>query len=261
MSLVHVEYEDALAVLVVDNPPLNLMSEAVIAGFEEAVNAIEAAPIRALLIRTEGPHFMAGADVRVFHKRSAADARAMFSRALPVFARLEDLPIPTVVAVQGLCLAAGLEVVLCADIVVAGESARFAQVERHIGTTTLLGGIHRLAERAGSARAKQIVFDVDKYTARQFSDWNIVNLVVPDDQLLDSATELARRYAGGPTQAMAAGKALVRRYLDNGVRDADRGVLDNGTPLFETRDMQRGVAKVLSGGSKNIHTNMDFEGR
>jgi enoyl-CoA hydratase/carnithine racemase len=261
MSLVHVEYEDALAVLVVDNPPLNLMSEAVIAGFEEAVNAIEAAPIRALLIRTEGPHFMAGADVRVFHKRSAADARAMFSRALPVFARLEDLPVPTVVAVQGLCLAAGLEVMLCADIVVAGESARFAQVERHIGTTTLLGGIHRLAERAGSARAKQIVFDGDQYTARQFADWNIVNHVVPDDQLLESATELARRYAGGPTQAMAAGKALVRRYLDNGIRDADRGVLDSGAPLFETRDMQRGVAKVLSGGSKNIHTNMDFEGR
>ena len=261
MSLVHVEYEDALAVLVVDNPPLNLMSEAVIGGFEEAVNAIEAAPIRALLIRTEGPHFMAGADVRVFHKRSAADARAMFSRALPVFARLEDLPVPTVVAVQGLCLAAGLEVMLCADIVVAGESARFAQVERHIGTTTLLGGIHRLAERAGSARAKQIVFDGDQYTARQFADWNIVNHVVPDDQLLESATELARRYAGGPTQAMAAGKALVRRYLDNGIRDADRGVLDSGAPLFETRDMQRGVAKVLSGGSKNIHTNMDFEGR
>lgn len=261
MSLVHVEYEDALAVLVVDNPPLNLMSEAVIVGFEEAVNAIEAAPIRALLIRTEGPHFMAGADVRVFHKRSAADARAMFSRALPVFARLEDLPVPTVVAVQGLCLAAGLEVMLCADIVVAGESARFAQVERHIGTTTLLGGIHRLAERAGSARAKQIVFDGDQYTARQFADWNIVNHVVPDDQLLESATELARRYAGGPTQAMAAGKALVRRYLDNGIRDADRGVLDSGAPLFETRDMQRGVAKVLSGGSKNIHTNMDFEGR
>jgi enoyl-CoA hydratase/carnithine racemase len=261
MSLVHVEYEDALAILVVDNPPLNLMSEAVIAGFEEAVNAIEVAPIRALLIRTEGPHFMAGADVRIFHKRSAADARAMFSRALPVFARLEDLPVPTVVAVQGLCLAAGLEVMLCADIVVAGESARFAQVERHIGTTTLLGGIHRLAERAGSARAKQIVFDGDQYPARQFADWNIVNHVVPDDQLLESATEVARRYAGGPTQAMAAGKALVRRYLDNGIRDADRGVLDSGAPLFETRDMQRGVAKVLSGGSKNIHTNRDFEGR
>ncbi|MDQ4115869.1 MAG: enoyl-CoA hydratase/isomerase family protein [Actinomycetota bacterium] len=261
MPIVHFEQEDALGVLTVDNPPLNLMSEAVIAGFEDAINAIEQAPIRALLIRTEGPHFMAGADVRVFHERSAADARALFSRALPVFARLEDLPVPTVAAVQGLCLAAGLELALCADIVLAGESARFAQVERHIGTTTLLGGIHRLAERAGSARAKQIVFDGDQYPAHEFADWNIVNHVVPDDQLSARATDLARRYAGGPTQALAAGKALIRRYLDNGIRDADRGVLDGGARLFETRDMRTGVAKVLGGGSKNIHTNTDFEGR
>jgi enoyl-CoA hydratase/carnithine racemase len=261
IPLVHFKQEDALGVLTVDNPPLNLMSEAVVAGFEEAINAIEPAPIRALLIRTEGPHFMAGADVRMFHERSAADARALFSRVLPVFARLEDLPVPTVAAVQGVCLAAGLELALCADIVLAGESARFAQVERHIGTTTLLGGIHRLAERAGSARAKQIVFDGDQYTARQFADWNIVNHVVPDDQLSKRATDLARHYAGGPTQALAAGKALIRRYLDNGIRDADRGVLDNGARLFETRDMRTGVTKVLSGGSKNIHTNTDFEGR
>lgn len=261
MSEVRFETDGALGVLVVDNPPLNLMSEKVIAGFADAVDAIETAPIRALLIRTEGPHFMAGADVRVFHERSADQARAMFSRALPVFARLEELPLPTVVAVQGLCLAAGLEVVLCADIVVAGESARFAQVERHIGTTTLLGGIHRLAERAGSARAKQIVFDGDQYSAQQFADWNIVNHVVPDAEVLDRATALARHYAGGPTRALAAGKALLRRYLDNGVRDADRAVLEAGSPLFETRDMRTGVAKVVTGGSRSISSNTDFEGR
>jgi enoyl-CoA hydratase/carnithine racemase len=116
MPLVRFEQQDALGVLTVDNPPLNLMSEAVVAGFEDAINAIEPAPIRALLIRTEGPHFMAGADVRIFHERSAAAARALFSRALPVFARLEDLPVPTVAAVQGVCLAAGLELALCADI-------------------------------------------------------------------------------------------------------------------------------------------------
>src|SRR2546423_13963935 len=82
------------------------MSEAVVAGFEDAINAIEPAPIRALLIRTEGPHFMAGADVRMFHERSAADARALFSRVLPVFARLEDLPVPTGAAGPGALLAA-----------------------------------------------------------------------------------------------------------------------------------------------------------
>lgn len=265
MSAVRYETEGALGVLVVDNPPLNLMSEEVIAGVAELVDEVEGAiaagSIRALLVRTEGPHFMAGADVRVFRERSARHARALFSRTLPVFARLEDLPVPTVVAVQGLCLAAGLELALCADIVVAAESARFAQVERHIGTTTLLGGIHRLAERAGSARAKQIVFDGEQYTAQQFADWNIVNHVVADAELLDRATELARRYAGGPTEALAAGKALLRRYLDNGIRDADRAVLDHGSPLFDTRDMRTGVAKLLSGGSRSIAANTDFAGR
>jgi enoyl-CoA hydratase/carnithine racemase len=259
--VVRFSHDDALGTLIVDNPPLNLMSERVINEFEEVMTSIETAPIRALLIRSAGPHFMAGADVRVFHERSAAQARAMFSRALPAFARLEELPVPTVVAVQGLCLAAGLELALCADIMVAGESTQFAQVERHIGTTTLLGGVHRLAERAGAARAKQIVFDGDRYAAGQFAEWNIVNHVVPDAELLDYATTLALGYAGGPTAALAAGKAMVRRYLDNGIRDADRVVLDSGARLFETRDMRTGVAKVLAGGSKAIAGNTDFEGR
>jgi enoyl-CoA hydratase/carnithine racemase len=259
MAPVRFAAEDALGVLTVDNPPLNLMSAEVIAAFEDTVNAAESAPIRALLIHAEGRHFMAGADVRVFHQRTAAQGRALFSRALPVFNRLEELPMPTVVAVQGMCLAAGLELALCADIVVVGESARFAQVERHIGTTTLLGGIHRLAERAGSARAKQIVFDGDQYSAQQFAEWNIVNHVVPDDQVLIRARELAARYAGGPTAAFAAGKAMVRRYLDNGIRDADRSVLDSAR-LFDTRDMRAGVGKVLSGGSRAIAQNTDFVG-
>jgi enoyl-CoA hydratase/carnithine racemase len=260
-STVRFSTEGALGILTVDNPPLNLMSGEVMAAFEEAVNEAEAASIRALLIRAEGPHFMGGADVRIFQNRTTAEARTMFSRALPTFARIEELPMPTVVGVQGFCLAAGLELALCADIMVAGESARFAQVERHIGTATLLGGVHRLAERAGSARAKQIVFDGAQYSAQQFADWNIVNHVVPDDEVGPRARELAVKYAGGPTKAFAADKAMVRRYLDNGIRDADREVLSSGAALFESRDMQAGVAKVLSGGARDIHRNMDFEGR
>ena len=261
MTVVRFDTEDALGILTVNNPPLNLMSSNVIAAFEDAVNEVSTAPIRALLIRSEGPHFMAGADMGVFHEKTAAQGRVLFSRALPVFTRLQELPVPSVVAVQGLCLAAGLELVLCADIAVAGESARFAQVERHIGTTTLLGGAHRLAERAGSARAKQIIFDGDQYSAQQFADWNIINHVVPDDQVAARAHDLAARYAGGPTLALATGKAMIGRYLENCIHDADQGVLDYGVALFESRDMRTGVAKVLAGGARKIAQNTDFEGR
>lgn len=261
MSLVKFEVDGELGCLTVDNPPLNLMSARVIDEFAEVVDRISVAPIRALLIRSEGPHFMAGADVRIFQGKSSAQARAMFARALPVFARLEELPYPTVVAVQGLCLAAGLELALCADILVAGESARFAQVERHIGTTTLLGGVQRLAERAGSARAKQIIFDGDQYTAAQFAQWNIVNHVVADAELRERAEKLARHYAGGPTRALAAGKTLVRRYLDVGIRNADHSVLESAAALFETEDMRSGVEKLLREGPKAIVGNQDFVGR
>jgi enoyl-CoA hydratase/carnithine racemase len=124
----------------------------------------------------------------------------------------------------------------------------------------LLGGIHRLAERAGSARAKQIVFDGDRYSAQQFADWNIVNHVVPDDQLVARSTELARHYAQGPTRAFAAGKSLVRGYLEGGIRGGDRAILDGAVEVFDSRDMQTGVAKVLGGNARDISKNTDFVG-
>src|SRR5882757_6492456 len=86
MSLVKFDVDGNLGFLTVDNPPLNLMSQGVIDGFEEAVNEISQTDIRALLIRAEDPHFMGGADVHIFEGKSAAQARAMFARALPVFA-------------------------------------------------------------------------------------------------------------------------------------------------------------------------------
>jgi len=171
---------------------------------------------------------------------------------LPVFARLEELPLPTVVAVQGLCLAAGLEVALTADIVVAAESARFAQVERHIGTTTLLGGRSGWRSAPESARAKQIVFDGDQYSAQQFADWNIINHVVPDDDLLSLRRAAGRRYAAGPTRAWPRAKALIRGYVDGGIRDGDRAILESAAPLFDTEDMRAGVRTLLELGGRNF---------
>jgi enoyl-CoA hydratase/carnithine racemase len=261
MSSVKFNVEEDLGIMTVDNPPLNLMNQEMIDGFEAAINQISQSSIRALLIQAEGPQFMGGADVHIFQGKSAAEARAMLARAMPCFARLEELPFPTVAAVQGLCLAAGLELALSADIVVAGESARFAQVERHIGTSTLLGGAQRLAERAGSARAKQIVFDGEQYTARQFAEWNIINHVVPDAELRERADHLARGYAAGPTRAFATGKALIRAHLDGGIRTADRALLESAPPLFETEDMRRGVETVLQLGARKAIGTVKFSGR
>jgi enoyl-CoA hydratase/carnithine racemase len=261
MSTVNFSTDDGLGTITLDNPPLNLLTEEMIDDFETAVTQASRAPVRALMLRAEGPHFMAGADMAMFKGRSADQARALFARAIPAALRLEELPVPTVVAVQGYCVTAGLELALLADIAVAGESARFAQAERRIGTTTLLGGGQRLVERAGPARARQIIYDGDEYTAQQFADWNIVNHVVPDDEVLQRARSLAQHYAEGPTRALAAGKALVRAALDGGTRNADRLILNVAPALFETRDMQAGVDTLLEKGRRKFAEGVQFDGR
>jgi len=199
------------------------MSQGVIDGFEEAVNEISQTDIRALLIRAEGPHFMGGADVHIFEGKSAAQARAMFAR------RCRCSPGSRTAAAHrgggaGLCLAAGLEVALTADIVVAasprGSPSGAAHRHHHPARRgTAAGGARRIA------RAKQIVFDGDQYSAQQFADWNIINHVVPDDELRPFAERLARRYAAGPTRALAAGRlsSRVRRRRDPQCRPGDPG--------------------------------------
>lgn len=261
MSTVKFDAEGDLGILTFSNPPLNLMTWEMLDQFEAAVGEISGSPVRALLIRADGPHFMAGANVAMFKDVPASQARATFSRAIPVLARIEQLPFPTVAATQGFCLAAGLELALAADIIVAGESTRFAQVEVHIGTSTLLGGAERLALRAGPARARQIVFDGEQFSARQFADWNIINHVVPDDEIQQFALSLARRYAAGPTRALAAGKTLIRAATEAAISNADRALLDVAPGLFETRDMQGGVAALLEHGSRAVIGKVRFRGR
>jgi enoyl-CoA hydratase/carnithine racemase len=86
---------------------------------------------------------------------------------------LEELPFPTLAAVQGMCVGGGLELVLACDLIWAAASARFGQLEATIGTTTLLGGVQRLAERAGSNRAREIIYTAEPYDAATFERWTL----------------------------------------------------------------------------------------
>src|SRR5712671_566265 len=210
-----------------------------------AVTAAKQTPLRGLMVRAEGKIFSGGADVRIFKGRTSAHARERVTSHLRTIADLEELPCPTVAAVQGLCLAAGLELALACDLIWAAASARFGQAEASIGTTTLLGGVQRLAERAGPARAREIIYTADQYDAATFERWNIVNRVVPDEAFESQTRAFVERLASGPTLAYAVGKRIVRTYLDGGVRAADRVVDEIAPGLFDSEDMRAGVAGVL----------------
>lgn len=260
MSAIRFEIDDNLGIITVNNPNLNLYSDEVMEGYARIVDEVIAAPIRALLLRAEGANFSGGVDVNTFKGRTPDGARQRLMRFVPVIQKFERLPIPTVVAVQGLCVAAGMELMLAFDIAIAGESAVIGQSEALIGTSTLLGGAQRIAARCGPARAKEMVYSATFYKAEQLERWNVINKVVPDDQLQQAALDVARHLANGPTRAHAVTKTLVSAYLHGGIPAADERLYDVAPSLFATRDMPHGVETLLEHGARGIRQNTRFQG-
>jgi len=169
---------------------------------------------------------------------SISQLRTLFERYMSVFNQFERLPIPTVAAVQGRCLGGGLELAIRADVIFAGSSARFGHPEQTIAIVTLLGGVYRIAERAGRSRAIEWVLTSEQVPAQVMEHHGVVNRVCGDDGLLQEATDFARRLTKGATRAHAAHKALLRSWAVGGVAAADEAMFDIAMPLFETEDVK-----------------------
>ena len=245
---VRLEHDGPLAVVTFDNPPLNLFDEPVFRAWEEAVDALAGEPPRAVLIRAAGKVVSGGVDVALFDGLSAEEGAALWRRGIAVMQRLEDLPVPTIFAAHGLCLTAAFEVALACDILLAAERATFGLVEIVVGLTPSLGGPQRLATRAGPARAKELIYSGEQYSASTLERWNVVNRVLPDEGFDGAARAFALRLANGPTRAHAATKAIVRAQTEGGARSADAIVPEISGALFETEDLKGAVRTFLTDG-------------
>jgi enoyl-CoA hydratase len=248
-DVVRLEQEGPLAVLTFDSPPLNLFDEAVFDGVRAAIDKVAADPPRGLLIRAEGKVVSGGVDVgKVFDGMSADRGGALWDELLEVIHKIEELPLPTVFAAHGLCLTAAFEIALACDILLASERAKFGLVEIVVGLTPSMGGPQRLAERAGPARAKELIYTGELFDAATLERWNVVNRVYPNDSFEEEARAFATKIANGPTKAHAATKAIVRAQKEGGARAADAIVGEVSGALFDTEDLKNAVRSFLTDG-------------
>jgi enoyl-CoA hydratase/carnithine racemase len=255
---IRLEREGNVAVIVLENPPLNLFGDDAWGALVSCIEEVEGSDARALVWRAEGDIFTGGADVHSFQRVvDEGEASHSFASLIPVVRRLEELPIPTLALVHGLCLTAGLEISLGCDMIWATESARFGLVEAIVGLTPGAGGTQRMAERAGPARAAEFVMSGGLYDASTLERWNVVSRVLPDDQLLEKGMKFAHRLADGPTIAHGATKQIIRAYRAGGVNEADRVTPDVFAELFASKDLKNAVASFLAEGPGKA----TFEGR
>ena len=206
------------------------------------------AKVRAILVRAEGDNFSAGANVEMFLDRDEAAARELIDEFMPAIRQFGEISVPTVAAVQGLCLAAGLEVALSCDLIWAAEGAQLGLVEGVIGATPFGGGTQRLVARAGAGRAAEAVLTARTYPAETMLDWGVVNRVVSAGDLHEKARAFAQNLAGGPTLAHAATKRMIRLTVDHGIAAADAALAEAGARVMASEDLQNGARTLIEKG-------------
>jgi 2-(1,2-epoxy-1,2-dihydrophenyl)acetyl-CoA isomerase len=215
---IQLERSGDVAELVLNRPERrNALDQPAVAAFADALDDLEKNPPRALLLRGEGKGFCAGRDLSDAEPLTE-DAEAILRDGLnPLVARLADLRCPTVAAVQGAALGAGLGLALACDLLLVGEGAKIGSPFAAIGAVLDSGSHLFLCSRIGPTRTLELVYTGRFLSGAEAVEWGIASQVHPDDELLAAARALVATLAAGPTAAFLLSKDLVTRIAGGGL--------------------------------------------
>ncbi|GJL96091.1 MAG: enoyl-CoA hydratase [Hyphococcus sp.] len=265
-ELIHYELKDGVATLSMRYRPYNLIGVKLLSAISKLLERANTENARAIVIRSGIRHFSAGADLDQFQQRAdrgsqspskSTDEAYEKSYVTKFLHRMEQLPIPIIASVHGVCLGGGLELALACDYIIAAQSAKLGSVEATLGLQPIMGGVQRQVQRVGMARAKEMSMLARRYDAATLERWGLINLVVDDDRLEAVTETVAREFASGPTVSYAATKQLAFIAANDGVSAADEAMAGIQKPIWASEDLKTGLASFM----KNGPGMAKFEGR
>jgi enoyl-CoA hydratase len=235
--------EGGVAKLTLNNPPLNLVTLEMTRQLIEALNGLEGeASVRAVVVTGAGEKaFCAGSDVKEFEAVRDRVVEKKLARENQAFSSFETLSKPVVAAIEGLAYGGGCEISMACDLRIVAEGARIALPEVKLGVVPGSGGLFRLPELVGPARAMELMYLGEPISAHEAERLGLVNEVVPDGEALSRALEVARRISRQPKEAVAAIKRGVRQSARLTRAEAVRLTLELSDHLFRTEDCAEGI--------------------
>ena len=242
-SAVTLSIEDGIGQLVLTDPPLNVLTRAVLGQIRAGLRELETdESLRVVVISAEGKHFSVGADVGEHLPPHYPD---LISEFLDTVRVVHGFPLPVLAAVRGRCLGAGFELVAAADIVIAGQDASFGQPEIMLGVLPP-AACAMLPDKCPQGTAAELVFTGDPIDARDAQRAGIVRHVVPDERVEEEALDLAKRIARHSGAALRHTKHALRHEsmdrTDGALRHAGHVYV---AELMETKDAIEGLRAFL----------------
>jgi enoyl-CoA hydratase len=243
---IRLETADAVARLVVDRPEVrNALDLATVREIHAAIDRIEAdGSLRVLIVTGAGEKvFVAGADVRTLLARSTRDVLVASNNRL--FARLENLAIPTIAAINGYALGGGLELALACDIRIASENAKLGLPETGLGILPGAGGTQRLPRIVGMGVAKEMILLGTILGVEDALRVGLVSRVVPSAMLAGAAQEIAEQLKKRAPLALRLAKMAIHASANAPASVGMDLEIAAQTVLQSTADMKEGMTAFL----------------
>ena len=250
MELKNVIYEksEGIAIITINRPDaLNALNAETIDEILQCLEDIAKDDnVRAVILTGAGPKaFCAGADIKAIKGMTALDARKLSQMGYKLCKAIENLEKPVIAAINGYALGGGLEVAMACDLRIASEKARMGQTEINIGLIPGWGGTQRLPRLVGKTLAKEMVFTGKMIDAQTAYQRGLVNKVVPPEQLMDAAKEMAKELASKAPVALKLSKMLINYGLETDLDTALVLEREAFGVVASTEDLQEGVSAFL----------------
>ena len=245
MAEIEYQREGAVARIVINRPERkNALAGDMRAQLTAAFQAADADDeVRAVILTGAGDTFCAGADVSRMAPRDVKGARNNLQRnAHALISALYHVEKPVIAAVRGSTVGIGLSMMLACDMAIVSETARFSCIFARRGLAPDSGAVFFLSRLIGLARAREMVFTTDFFTAGQALELGIVNRVVPDGELEREAEALAQRLARQPTYALAMAKKMFQFSLSPTLDHFLEYEALMQPQIHQTQDYREGIA-------------------
>ena len=232
------------------NPPLNLVTQALLEALDAALATLAAADpgdVRAVVVSGRGDRaFSAGSHVGEFEAQRGPGGRARHELESGVATRLAALPMPTIAAIEGNALGGGLVLALCCDIRIAAERAKLGLPEVRLAVTPGAGGTQRLPRVVGAARARELILTGRVLTAAEAERIGLVHEVVQAGQAVARATEVGEEIAERGPLAVREAKRLIDLAVETDIETGLAAELEASVRVFATDDLLEGATAFLA---------------
>ncbi|OGV99747.1 MAG: hypothetical protein A3I04_02680 [Nitrospinae bacterium RIFCSPLOWO2_02_FULL_39_110] len=246
-KFIELSIEGGIAFLILDNPPLNLLSSILLSELKDTIEKLKSnSKVRVIIIMGKGKFFGAGADIKELSAIKTKREGEKFARAgQDILNLIESLEKPVIAAINGPCIGGSNELAMACHLRIASEETWFSQPEISLGIIPGFGGTQRLPRLVGKARAMETILTGGRIASLDAFAIGLVNKVVKGNELIKEAKALAEIIG---SKGMAAVKACLDA-VNSGMDTSFKKGLDKEAKLFgmlcETEDKEEGITAFV----------------